>query len=598
MKRAVTLIVLILASVPPARSLDVIRVNQLGYLPGAVKVAVLLCSDSATACTSFVLRQTPDRNAVFRSVAVTPCAPYGMFPRAYRLDFSAFRGNGTYFLEACGARSPGFRIGADVYDGTADVLLAYMRQQRSGYNPVLGDSCHTRDGYVIYGGALDSSFINVAGGWHDAADYLQYVTTSATAVFQLLFAYEMFPAAFGDVHDAAGLPAANGVPDVLDEARWGLDWLDRMNPRKGEMYNQIADDRDHLGFRLPTLDSVDYGFGRGRPVYACTGAPQGLLQHVNRSTGLASTAGKFASAFALGARIIKPYDPGFAARLAPKALDAYDTGKAHPGVCQTAPCRAPYFYEEENWKDDMQLAAASLFALTGKNAFLSDAEAYGREEGVIPWMVENTARHYQWYPFVNIGHYLLASGRGRAAAKQFLLLMRSGIERVDRRGREHPFRAGFPFIWCSNNYVSATLAAIILYRTASGERSYDTLEAAMRDWLFGCNPWGTSMVIGLPINGTFPRDPHSALSHLAGIPVVGGLVDGPVRADIFSTLKGVHLSRTDPFAPFQSAEAVYHDDWADYSTNEPTMDGTAGLVFSLAALASGRPAPAALPARK
>ena len=110
------------------------------------------------------------------------------------------------------------------------------------------------------------------------------------------------------------------------------------------------------------------------------------------------------------------------------------------------------------------------------------------------------------------------------------------------------------------------------------------MEASLRDWLFGCNPWGTSMIVGLPASGVSPKDPHSAFSHVYGFPIDGGLVDGPVKASIFTGLKGVHLSKEDAFKDFQSEAAVYHDDWADYSTNEPTMDGTASLTYYLSSL--------------
>ena len=73
-----------------------------------------------------------------------------------------------------------------------------MRQQRCGYNPFLHDSCHTRDGYIIYHPAADSTHIDVTGGWHDATDYLQYTATSANAVYQMLLAYQLNPSAFGD----------------------------------------------------------------------------------------------------------------------------------------------------------------------------------------------------------------------------------------------------------------------------------------------------------------------------------------------------------------------------------------------------------------
>ena len=89
----------------------------------------------------------------------------------------------------------------------------------------------------------------------------------------------------------------NGIPDIIDEIKWGLDWLNRMNPEPGELYNQIADDRDHAGMRLPSECMVDYGYGpgKGRPVYFCSGEPQVRGKFMNATTGVASTAGKFAS---------------------------------------------------------------------------------------------------------------------------------------------------------------------------------------------------------------------------------------------------------------------------------------------------------------
>ena len=94
-------------------------------------------------------------------------------------------------------------------------------------------------------GTADGDSVDVTGGWHDASDYLQYLPTSANTVYQLLFAYSMQPEIWGDAFDASGRPGANGVPDIVDEARWGLEWMCRMNPSDGVYYNQIADDRDH-----------------------------------------------------------------------------------------------------------------------------------------------------------------------------------------------------------------------------------------------------------------------------------------------------------------------------------------------------------------
>lgn len=560
-----------------------IRINQLGYLPKSTKVAVLLSKDEISP-KSFSIYDVLSDKLVFNSTKINSFGSYGAFKSTFRLNFSEVEKEGAYYIKINSVISPSFRIVADVYNGTADFLLKYMRQQRCGYNPTLKDSCHTSDGFIIYHCTLDSTHIDVTGGWHDASDYLQYVTTSANAVFQMLFAYQKNPESFTDNFDKDGHEKANGIPDILDEAKWGLDWLLKMNPKKDIMFNQIADDRDHRGFRLPNDDTISYGKGLERPVYFCTGEPQGVFKYKNRSDGVASTAEKFASAFALGAEILEKYFPDYSNLLKQKSIDAYDFGKRFPGVCQTAPCLSPYFYEEDNWTDDMQLSASVLFSSTKAKNYLEDAIFFGKQEPVTPWMGVDTARHYQWYPFVNLGHYFLASLSDNNRQNIFKNFLKEGIEKIYLRGKSNPFLFGVPFIWCSNNLVSAILTQCRLYQEITNDSSFTEMEASLRDWLFGCNPWGTSMIIGLPGSGDYPDDPHSALTHLNNIRIDGGLVDGPVYTSIYKKLIGIKLYSKDEYEPFQSDIAVYHDDYGDYSTNEPTMDGTASLTYYLSAL--------------
>jgi len=95
----------------------------------------------------------------------------------------------------------------------------------------------------------------------------------------------------------------------------------------------------------------------------------------------------------------------------------------------------------------------------------------------------------------------------------------------------------------------------------SGDTSYQRLMSAHRDWLLGRNPWGVSQFIGIPDSrGVTPCFPHSAIFLEKGIVIKGGLVDGPVYASIFNSLKGIRLSREDKFSAFQSDYLVYHDD--------------------------------------
>lgn len=559
-----------------------IRVNQLGYLPDAPKVAVV-CALAPREITTF--RVIDDRQrTVLGPRAADPAGPFGPCAATYRLDFGTLRQAGVYRIVAGeGVTSPAVRIAADVYRGAADSLLAYLREQRSGYNPVFHDSVHQRtDGVLVDHPTRSGEFIPVAGGWADASDYLQYGATTAHATTMLLLAYRDHPEAFADRYQASGLPGSNGTPDVLDEARWGLTWLLKMYSEDDLLLNQVADDRDHAFWDLPTHDSSDYGWGRGgpRPVYPCTGKPQGLFDYKNRSTGLASTAGKYAAAFALGAALFRERDSAFASRLAGRARAVYALGAAHPGVCQTAPARSPYFYEEDDWVDDMELGAVELYGLTGEPAYVDAALRYAGQEPVTPWMGQDTARHYQWYPWHNNGHYEIWRVGSDSAKRLVAEYYRRGLERVVGRAG-NGFRIGIPFIWCSNNLLASFATQAMFYRRMTGDSTYLEYESAALDWLLGTNPWGVSMVIGL--GDHYPRTPHSVVAQQLHLQLTGGLVDGPVYRSIFQNLRGIRLLEADAYAPFNTGFIVYHDDVGDYSTNEPIMDGTANLAYVLAA---------------
>jgi len=582
MKKQLLLVILLSALLSETEGQSWVRVNQLGYLPVSVKVAVFISEESNDLSVFTVCDAINDRE-VFRGSAVSYSGEYWGMASAARLDFSALTQPGGYYISYGKTRSEPFRISADVYDGTADYILKYIRAQRCGYNPFLLDSCHTHDGVIVDHPTLTGQAINVVGGYHDASDHLRYTSTTANSVYQMMFAWNKSPGIYHDEYDAAGLPGANGTADILDEVRWGLEWLMKMNPDSGVMYNQVADDRDHRGFRLPNKDRVTYGLGLSRPVYFVTGKPQGLGKFKNRTEGVASTAGKFSSAFALGAQTFALLDPPFADQLAARADDAFEFALTDPGATQTACIASPYFYEEDNYVDDLQLAAWELFRLTGDSLFLVQADYWGTLEPLTPWIEQDTARHYQYYPFVNLGHAGLGLS-GTDYAPKYQAFMRRGLRTIDGRDNDDPFQLKIPFVWCSNNYVAAALTQCRLYYEATGDNRFFKMEAALRDWLFGCNPWGTSMICGLPAGGDYPLYPHSAVTRYLGQTTYGGLIDGPVYKRIFSNLESVSLLRDDPYKSFQKGNVVYHDDLGDYSTNEPTLDGTASLSYYLSTM--------------
>jgi len=565
-----------------------IRINQLGYTPGTVKVAIW-CSKVEKEIVKWELVNSVSKKIVATGMAGKAFGAYGPFKQTYRLNFSHFKKPGRYYLLAGNVKSPEFEIGDDVYKGAADFCLRYMRQQRTGFNPYLKDSCHTHDGYVLYGekaGIKDSTRIDVVGGWHDASDYLQYSATSANATYHLLMAYRDFPKVFTDEKQANGLDGKNGMADVLDEAKWGLDWLLKMHPRPDWMFNQIADDRDHMGMRIPGQDTF-YGKGFERPVYFVSGEPQQRGRFMNNTTGTSSTAGKFASAFALGSKTFEKTNIEYSNLLLQKTFSAFAFANKVPGVTQTASVKSPYIYAEDNWVDDMELANAYVLSKDNmpvhKEIIKKTLMDYANAEPITPWLGADTAKHYQWYPFINLGHYELAKQLQGKQRDTVIGYYKEGIQRVWNKAKQNAFYRGIPFIWCSNNLTTSFAIQCYWYRELTGDKTFSELEQANFDWLFGCNPWGTSMVYGLPSWGDTPVDPHSAFTHIKNYPIDGGLIDGPVYTSIYKGLIGITLYQPDEYAEFQSDLAVYHDDYGDYSTNEPTMDGTASLIYLLAA---------------
>lgn len=569
-----------------------VRVNQVGYLPGDAKVAIAF-AEAPVGGTFAVVDASTDEVVFEGALRRSEADGWGTFSHFYELDFSDVREPGRYFvrLGATGDASPTFAIGPDAYAAYQDDLVGFMRQQRCGYNPFLDMVCHQRDGRTMYGEMPDSTFANVTGGWHDAGDQLKYLITGSNATARMMLAYELEPTKFGDRTNDLGQPRPNGLPDVLDEARWGLDWLHKMHPSPDVLFHQVADDRDHIGWKWPDRDSSDYGWGPDsyRVVYAANGEPQGLREYQSEATGVANLAGRVAAAMAKAYHVWKDRDPEFAGQSLEKARSAYAMGKADEGFQQGNSYGAPYRYGEDTWADDMEWGAAELYRVTGEEQYLEDAKRYARMAAATSWMPLDTAAHYRYYPFVNVGHYALYPHVDEAFKDTLAAYYRDGIEATIDRGSRNPYRVGVPFIWCSNNLMTALVTQILLYEQMTGDMQYHDFMLAQRDWLLGRNPWGTSMFMNIPRDGEYPQDVHTSVWALTHEEVPGGLVDGPVYRTIYESLKGLTLTEPDEFARFQNDYVVYHDDIGDYSTNEPTMDGTAGAIYMMAYFGADAP---------
>ncbi len=562
-----------------------IRINQYGYHLKEGKHIIIFSNSN--------VKEKFDVFSLNDQVTVASVKPikskvegWGTFKNYYTLDISEVDQSGTYEIRGIksGTKSEKFMISDQVYKATTDELLTFMQQQRCGYNPFLDMVCHKRDGRLFYGKLPDSTYVDVSGGWHDAGDQLKYLITGSYATAHMLMAYKLYPKKFSDKVNAFGQPQPNGIADVLDEAKWGLDWILKMHFAPDQLVHQVADDRDHRGWKIPDQDPSDYGWGPNsyRTAYVANGQPQGLGKYKSEATGVANLAGRSAAALALGAQVWMQIDSVFAKKCLKAAISVYALGKSMEGFQQGNSYGAPYRYNEQTWADDMEWGAAELYRMTKNTEYLTDAKRYALLANTDNWLMLDSAAHYQYYPFINLGHFALYDQVEKSFQDTLVSYYKMEIENVAKRAKTNPYGIGVPFIWCSNNLLTSYVTQILLYERMTSDLQFHQVMLNHRDWLFGRNPWRTSMFTGMPLDGEYPLDVHTSVWAMTKQMVPGGLIDGPLFRTIWEKLLGLELTQPDEFARFQNNFVVYHDDIGDYSTNEPTMDGTAGSMIMMA----------------
>jgi endoglucanase len=566
-----------------------LRVNLLGYPANGPKKALLL--EFSDTHYRYVLESQSGKKTSL-PVTASRLQPWPPFKKVFTLDFTSLEDTGRYRIIRNDGQltSAWFRIGKQ--PPVQEDVIRFMQTQRCGYNPFLDRVCHPYDGRSFYGPMPDSSYVDARGGWHDAGDQLKYLITGSNATARMMMAWEAFPNVFGDVVDAWGRLGKNRLPDILDEARWGLDWIHRLHPSPDLLIHQVADDRDHIGFKLPYNDSSNYGWGPNsfRAAYFATGSPQGTGKYKSEATGVSNVAGRSAAAMAMAARIWRNLPEGidFSARCLTAARSLYLMGRIREGFQQGNSYGAPYRYNERTWADDMEWAAAELYATTGEAGFLRDALHYAKLVTTESWMEQDSVAHYEMYPYVNMGHYALWKVGDSATKALVTGFYRHNLERIQARARLNDYGVGHLFVWCSNNFAAAVATQALLYEQMTGDLRFRPMMQDHINWLLGLNPWGTSMITGIPADGDHPVDVHMPFWRRLGISVPGSLVDGPLWSSIHEGMLQISLSEPDEYRHLQPGHITYWDDWADYSTNEPTMDGSADLFHLLAWLSSQR----------
>lgn len=527
---------------PPTRPGPLhLRVNQVGYRPQDPKTALAM-TDQDLGGQAFEVRTSWGDGRVFTGKVGADRGRYGPFAHVYELDFSPLAAKGRYVVRIGGVDSTVFPVTDDAHAQLLAKSLIFFRVQRCGGGPARGHAaCHAEDG-VARGGPADGTRVRADGGWHDAGDYIKFLVTTGYVTNLTLATYLRHPGAFTDED-------ANRVPDVLDEMRVGLDWMLKLwDAPRGVLYYQVSDASDHGTWRMPEKDT------EARPVWAC-----------EPGRG-ANVAGKAAASLALAAVIWndpgKPYfDSARAATYLEAARRIYAYGKQRPLAQPSNPAE---FYNERSFEDNLALAAAALFRATGEATYLQEARGFARaagDAGALSWSDSHALAHYE---IARVDPSYVPEARRHLEA---------GLDAARGHAAADPFRVGLPRLhWGSAPDMAGVALQAFWYRDLTGDARYLPLAQAQWDYLLGANPWGVCFVNGA--GTTWPRFPHHQIADLARVELTGFWDEGPVPLAAFAGQK-ITLSRPDAYAPFQSPDAVYHDDKEDYVTNEPTLDANA-----------------------
>jgi endoglucanase len=483
-----------------------VLVNQTGYLPELPKLATI--KSAQTAPLKWELHK--HGGAV---VATGESKPFGKDAASgddvQLADFSAFKTPGKDYTLSVGSEvSHPFDIEADLYKKLKYDALAYFYQTRSGIPitmPYAGGKQWTRPaGHVdvapnlgdksvpcLQGSGCDYK-LDVSGGWYDAGDQGKYVVNGGIAVWTLMNQYERAKArgtadAFGD--GKLNIPERkNKIPDLLDEARWELDFMLKMQvpdgqPKAGMVHHKIHDKEwTALGLR-PDEDPI------ARFLW-----PPSTAATLN----LAATA-------AQGARIWAGLDKAFAARCLAAAEKAWNAAQANPAVFAGSAAVGGGPYDDKHLDDEFYWAAAELYITTKKDvykAFLGKSPHYKKLPATIG--DDGLPASFDWGNTAALGTISLAivpNGLPPKDIDDCKLAIEATADAfaalVDQQGYRLPFKPGNKgYPWGSSSSILNNAIVLGLAHDFSGEAKYLHAIAEGMNYLLGRNPLDQSYVTG------------------------------------------------------------------------------------------------------
>ena len=576
-----------------------VKVNQLGYIEDGAKYAYVTGFEeelTARAGTPFEVREVGNNQVAYSGELelVSEFDAGASGERVLRADFSPLTTPGDYYMAVSAYRvddSPPFAIGNGVYSELLVDAARYYYLQRQGIaldashaGIFARDIGHLQDSTALFRSGGDE-VVDVSQGWYDAGDYGKYVNAGAIALSDLFWAYELFPDQFVD--NQFNIPeGGNGIPDLLDEARWELDFILKMqDPTSGGFYHMVQPTE-----YVPPQDATEARYIEDvRLVSTVTededpiGSIVGCGETVVDGTKVqpTSTSGYAVAALAHAALVFADIDPAYSEQL----LNSAEFGWQYltQNADGVAPVDGPY--RDDDDIDDRFWAASVLLRATDKQEyhdvvlqnyrtvrtdFLSqDENAYG---------IEKTGQIGVWHYF----HYDSPDETALGyLANEFGIWRDHMIQRQNTSVWQTTL-LDEDYYWGSNYVALATPLSLAI--AARGLADYDetitNMTKSALNYLLGVNPLRLSYVSGVGEDSV--ENLFSAIWSYDGQPGVppGILVGGP-------------NAYSDPLIYSNFPAKRYIDNKSAWTVNEHTIYWNSALVFATALVADSATQPPA-----
>ncbi len=478
-----------------------VLVNQVGYLPNAIKVATF-----KTKAKDPVEWQLADAGGGI--VATGKTTPFGEDAASgdsvQLIDFSSFKKTGQSFMLRVGNdQSHPFDIAPDVYHKLKYDALAYFYHNRSGIEikmPFAGDEKLTRPAGHLSDKSVKCApksgcdySLDVSGGWYDAGDHGKYVVNGGVSLWTMLNEYERAKAFGGALADFADgkmqVPEhGNGTPDILDEARWEMEWELKMqvpdgNPLAGMVHHKMHDES------WTALGTAPHEDKQTRFLFAPSTAA---------TLNLAANAAQCA-------RIWKSIDAGFSAKCLKAAEKAWAAAKKNPKVLASGVINGGGAYDDANVGDEFYWAAAELYTTTGKPEYKEFVEKSALDKR-FPTEAGGHVGSLNWGTTDGMGQISMALAPGsmvdkakaEAIKKQIVAAADLFLKVQSKQGYRtllEPTGDG-KYIWGSNSFVLNNMLVLGLAHDITKQQKYlDGMVMGM-DYLLGRNPLDQSYVTG------------------------------------------------------------------------------------------------------